>query len=131
MLGRRPFHDPDPRRPRAAGVGPGARPGGRTRVGYQLAPASEVNAGRGEVFDEAQIFRMEHYLGKETVQNLMALRFANALFEPVWNRNFIDHVQITAAEDIGIGGRDGHYAGAGAVRAPRPHHIRPLHPRPA
>ena len=69
-----------------------------------------------EVFDESQVFRIDHYLGKETVQNLMALRFANALFEPVWNRNFIDHVQITAAEDIGIGGRAGYYEGAGALR---------------
>ena len=68
------------------------------------------------MFDESQVFRIDHYLGKETVQNLMALRFANALFEPVWNRNFIDHVQITAAEDIGIGGRAGYYEGAGALR---------------
>ena len=68
------------------------------------------------MFDEPQIFRIDHYLGKETVQNLMALRFANALFEPVWNRNYIDHVQITAAEDIGIGGRAGYYEGAGALR---------------
>ena len=62
------------------------------------------------------MFRIDHYLGKETVQNLMALRFANALFEPVWNRNFIDYVQITAAEDIGIGGRAGYYERAGALR---------------
>ena len=68
------------------------------------------------MFDESQVFRIDHYLGKETVQNLMALRFANALFEPVWNRNFIDHVQITAAEDIGIEGRAGYYEGAGALR---------------
>ena len=68
------------------------------------------------MFDESQVFRIDHYLGKETVQNLMALRFANALFEPVWNRNFIDNVQITAAEDIGIEGRAGYYEGAGALR---------------
>ena len=68
------------------------------------------------MFDEPQVFRIDHYLGKETVQNLMALRFANALFEPVWNRNYIDHVQITAAEDIGIGSRAGYYEGAGALR---------------
>ena len=68
------------------------------------------------MFDESQVFRIDHYLGKETVQNLMALRFANALFEPVWNRNYIDHVQITAAEDIGIEGRAGYYEGAGALR---------------
>ncbi len=84
--------------------------------GYDLASARKLNAELLEVFDEPQIFRIDHYLGKETVQNLMALRFANALFEPVWNRNFIDSVQITAAEDIGIGGRAGYYEGAGALR---------------
>jgi len=84
--------------------------------GYDLASARALNAELLEVFDESQIFRIDHYLGKETVQNLMALRFANALFEPVWNRNFIDHVQITAAEDIGVGGRAGYYEGAGALR---------------
>ncbi len=84
--------------------------------GYDLASARKLNAQLLEVFDEPQIFRIDHYLGKETVQNLMALRFANALFEPVWNRNYIDHVQITAAEDIGIGGRAGYYERAGALR---------------
>jgi glucose-6-phosphate 1-dehydrogenase len=84
--------------------------------GYDLASARALNAQVLEVFDESQVFRIDHYLGKETVQNLMALRFANALFEPVWNRNFIDHVEITAAEDIGIGGRAGYYEGAGALR---------------
>jgi glucose-6-phosphate 1-dehydrogenase len=84
--------------------------------GYDLASARKLNAQLLEVFEEHQIFRIDHYLGKETVQNLMALRFANALFEPVWNRNYIDHVQITAAEDIGIGGRAGYYEGAGALR---------------
>jgi glucose-6-phosphate 1-dehydrogenase len=84
--------------------------------GYDLASARKLNAELLEVFEEPQIFRIDHYLGKETVQNLMALRFANALFEPVWNRNYIDHVQITAAEDIGIGGRAGYYEGAGALR---------------
>ena len=84
--------------------------------GYDLASARELNAEVLSVFDESQVFRIDHYLGKETVQNLMALRFANALFEPVWNRNFIDNVQITAAEDIGIGGRAGYYEGAGALR---------------
>jgi glucose-6-phosphate 1-dehydrogenase len=84
--------------------------------GYDLASARKLNAELLEVFDEPQVFRIDHYLGKETVQNLMALRFANALFEPVWNRNYIDHVQITAAEDIGIGGRAGYYEGAGALR---------------
>ncbi|MDQ6835758.1 MAG: glucose-6-phosphate dehydrogenase [Actinomycetota bacterium] len=84
--------------------------------GYDLASARKLNSQLLEVFDEPQIFRIDHYLGKETVQNLMALRFANALFEPVWNRNYIDHVQITAAEDLGIGGRAGYYEGAGALR---------------
>jgi glucose-6-phosphate 1-dehydrogenase len=84
--------------------------------GYDLASARTLNGEVLQVFDESQVFRIDHYLGKETVQNLMALRFANALFEPVWNRNFIDNVQITAAEDIGIGGRAGYYEGAGALR---------------
>ena len=84
--------------------------------GYDLASARKLNAELLEVFEEPQIFRIDHYLGKETVQNLMALRFANVLFEPVWNRNYVDHVQITAAEDIGIGGRAGYYEGAGALR---------------
>jgi glucose-6-phosphate 1-dehydrogenase len=84
--------------------------------GYDLESARKLNAAVLDVFDEQQVFRIDHYLGKETVQNLMAFRFANALFEPVWNRNFIDHVQITAAEDIGIGGRAGYYEGAGALR---------------
>jgi glucose-6-phosphate 1-dehydrogenase len=84
--------------------------------GYDLASARGLNAEVLGVFNESQVFRIDHYLGKETVQNLMALRFANALFEPVWNRNFIDNVQITAAEDIGIEGRAGYYEGAGALR---------------
>jgi glucose-6-phosphate 1-dehydrogenase len=84
--------------------------------GYDLASARRLNADVLSVFNESQVFRIDHYLGKETVQNLMALRFANALFEPVWNRNFIDNVQITAAEDIGIGGRAGYYEGSGALR---------------
>ena len=84
--------------------------------GYDLASARELNAEVLSEFDESQVYRIDHYLGKETVQNLMALRFANALFEPVWNRNFIDNVQITAAEDIGIEGRSGYYERAGAMR---------------
>ena len=84
--------------------------------GYDLASARRLNAELLDVFEESQIFRIDHYLGKETVQNLMALRFANALFEPVWNRNYIDSVQITAAEDIGIGTRAGYYEHSGALR---------------
>ena len=84
--------------------------------GYDLASARKLNADVLEVFDESEVFRIDHYLGKETVQNMMAFRFANALFEPVWNRNFVDYVQISAAEDIGIEGRAGYYEGAGALR---------------
>jgi glucose-6-phosphate 1-dehydrogenase len=69
-----------------------------------------------EVFNEQQVYRIDHYLGKETVQNMLAFRFANAMFEPVWNRNYIDCVQITAAEDIGIGTRAGYYDSSGALR---------------
>ena len=68
------------------------------------------------VFDEHQVFRIDHYLGKETVQNMLAFRFANGMFEPLWNRNYIDNVQITAAEDLGIGTRAGYYDSAGALR---------------
>ena len=84
--------------------------------GSDLASARKLNSDLLEVFEESQIFRIDHYLGKETVQNLMAFRFANTLFEPVWNRNFVDSVQITAAEDIGIEGRAGYYDHAGALR---------------
>jgi glucose-6-phosphate 1-dehydrogenase len=84
--------------------------------GYDLASARKLNHEMLAVFDESQVFRIDHYLGKETVQNIMAFRFANTMFEPVWNRNYIDHVQITAAEDLGIGSRAGYYDGAGALR---------------
>jgi glucose-6-phosphate 1-dehydrogenase len=84
--------------------------------GSDLSSARKLNAQLLEVFQESQVFRIDHYLGKETVQNLMAFRFSNTLFEPVWNRNFVDSVQITAAEDIGIEGRAGYYDQAGALR---------------
>jgi glucose-6-phosphate 1-dehydrogenase len=84
--------------------------------GTDLASARELNQRVLNVFDEHQVFRIDHYLGKETVQNIMAFRFANTMFEPVWNRNFIDQVQITAAEDIGIGTRAGYYDQSGALR---------------
>jgi glucose-6-phosphate 1-dehydrogenase len=84
--------------------------------GTTLAEAKELNARVLGVFAEAQVFRIDHYLGKETVQNIMAFRFANGMFEPLWNRNYIQNVQITAAEDIGIGTRAGYYDSAGALR---------------
>jgi glucose-6-phosphate 1-dehydrogenase len=85
-------------------------------IGTNLAEAQELNREVLNVLDERQAFRIDHYLGKETVQNMLAFRFANGLFEPIWNRNFVDHVQITAAEDIGIGSRAGYYDKAGALR---------------
>ncbi|MDQ6915483.1 MAG: glucose-6-phosphate dehydrogenase [Actinomycetota bacterium] len=84
--------------------------------GTDLASARDLNRVVLSVFEERQVFRIDHYLGKETVQNIMAFRFANTMFEPVWNRNFIDNVQITAAEDIGIGTRADYYDKSGALR---------------
>ncbi len=84
--------------------------------GHDLASAQELNALVDDVFPPHSVFRIDHYLGKETVQNLLALRFSNTLFEPIWNRSYIDHVQITMAEDIGVGGRAGYYDGIGAAR---------------
>jgi glucose-6-phosphate 1-dehydrogenase len=84
--------------------------------GTTLKEARDLNAQVLSVFEERQVFRIDHYLGKETVQNLLAFRFANGMFEPLWNRNYIDNVQITAAEDIGIGTRAGYYDSAGALR---------------
>ncbi|MFH8785677.1 glucose-6-phosphate dehydrogenase [Streptomyces roseoverticillatus] len=84
--------------------------------GHDLASAQELNRIVHEVFPTEEVFRIDHYLGKETVQNILALRFANTLFEPIWNRSYVDHVQITMAEDIGIGGRAGYYDGIGAAR---------------
>jgi glucose-6-phosphate 1-dehydrogenase len=84
--------------------------------GHDLASARSLQEVVHGVFRERQVFRIDHYLGKETVQNVMAFRFANYMFEPVWNRNYIDHIQITAAEDIGIGSRAGYYDASGALR---------------
>ncbi len=84
--------------------------------GHDLESAQELNEVVNTVFPEASVFRIDHYLGKETVQNILALRFSNEMLEPVWNSHFIDHVQITMAEDIGLGGRAGYYDGIGAAR---------------
>ena len=84
--------------------------------GHDLASARELNDIVSQVFPPDSVFRIDHYLGKETVQNILALRFANQMFEPIWNANYVDHVQITMAEDIGIGGRAGYYDGIGAAR---------------
>jgi glucose-6-phosphate 1-dehydrogenase len=84
--------------------------------GHDLESARELDAVVSEVFDPESVFRIDHYLGKETVQNLLALRFANQMFEPLWNNHYVDHVQITMAEDIGIGGRASYYDGIGAAR---------------
>src|SRR5437764_613494 len=84
--------------------------------GTDLESARKLQRTVSDAFREKQVFRIDHYLGKETVKNVMAFRFANYMFEPVWNRNYIDHIQITAAEDIGIGSRAGYYDHAGALR---------------
>ncbi len=85
-------------------------------IGTNLQEAEQLNRDVLAVLDESQVFRIDHYLGKETVQNMLAFRFANGLFEPIWNRNYIDNVQITAAEDIGVGTRAGYYDTSGALR---------------
>lgn len=84
--------------------------------GRDLETSRELNQVVESVFPPESVFRIDHYLGKETVQNILALRFANQLFEPLWNSNYVDHVQITMAEDIGVGGRAGYYDGIGAAR---------------
>jgi glucose-6-phosphate 1-dehydrogenase len=96
--------------------------GGKRRViiekpfGTDLASARQLNKIVHSVFSEQQVYRIDHYLGKETVQNLLVLRFANTIFEPIWNRNYIDHVQITVAEEVDVGRRAGYYDSAGVVR---------------
>lgn len=84
--------------------------------GHDLESAHELNVLLKRVFTETQIYRIDHYLGKETVQNILAFRFANAMWEPLWNRSYIDHVQITVSEEIGVGRRGGYYDGTGALR---------------
>ena len=96
--------------------------GGKRRViiekpfGTDLASAKKLNSVVHAVFSEKQVYRIDHYLGKETVQNLLVLRFANTIFEPIWNRNYIDHVQITVAEEVDVGRRAGYYDSAGVMR---------------
>ena len=94
--------------------------------GHDLQSARDLNAVVNSVFPEETVFRIDHYLGKETVQNILALRFANELFEPVWNAHYVDHVQITMAEDIGLGGRAGYYDGIGAARDVIQNHLMQL-----
>ncbi len=101
---------------RAGLAGPQARIVIEKPLGHDLASARALNHALSASFDERQIYRIDHYLGKETVQNLMALRFANALFEPLWNARHIDHVQITVAETVGVEGRGPYYDGVGAAR---------------
>jgi glucose-6-phosphate 1-dehydrogenase len=91
--------------------------------GHDLASACELNEIVANVFTERDVFRIDHYLGKETVQNILALRFANTLFEPIWNANYVDSVQITMAEDVGIGTRAGFYDSAGAARDVLQNHL--------
>jgi glucose-6-phosphate 1-dehydrogenase len=103
-------------------MGPRRATGGWTRLivekpfGHDLESARHLNEVIRTYFDETEIFRIDHYLGKETVQNMLVLRFANGIFEPIWNRQFVDHVQITVAESLGIEGRAGFYEQAGAIR---------------
>src|SRR4029079_11484821 len=78
-------------------------------IGHDLASAQELNRTLTKSFQESQIFRIDHYLGKETVQNILAFRFAHPLFEPIWNRRYVDHVTITVAETVGVGHRGGYY----------------------
>jgi glucose-6-phosphate 1-dehydrogenase len=106
----------------AAGLNHPTTPGGFVRViiekpyGRDSESARTLDEVVHAVFDESQVYRIDHYLGKETVQNLLALRFANAIFEPLWNRQYVDHVEVTVAESLGVGHRGGFYEEAGALR---------------
>ncbi|MEX0800266.1 MAG: glucose-6-phosphate dehydrogenase [Dehalococcoidia bacterium] len=94
--------------------------------GRDLNSAAELNQVLNAVFDEAQVYRIDHYLGKETVQNLLVFRFANGIFEPIWNRRYVDHVQITVAESIGVEGRGAYYENAGVIRDIVQNHVMQL-----
>jgi glucose-6-phosphate 1-dehydrogenase len=91
--------------------------------GHDLESARALNRELLAVLDERQLYRIDHYLGKETVQNILAFRFGNGIFEPIWNRRYIDHVQITASETVGVEGRGGYYDGSGALRDMVPNHL--------
>ncbi len=91
--------------------------------GHDLESAKKLNTNLLSIIKEKQIYRIDHYLGKETVQNILVFRFGNSIFEPIWNRNFIDHVQITVAEKLGVESRGGYYDSAGALRDMIPNHI--------
>ncbi len=95
-------------------------------IGHDLDSARELNRTLTKAFHEPQIFRIDHYLGKETVQNILAFRFANPLFEPIWNRHYVDHVTITVAETVGVGHRGGYYEHAGALRDMVQNHLMQL-----
>ncbi|NSX55837.1 glucose-6-phosphate dehydrogenase [Parasulfitobacter algicola] len=94
--------------------------------GRDLASAKALNQALAEHFDESQVYRIDHYLGKETVQNLMAVRFGNMLFEPLWNSQYVDHIQITVAETVGVAGRGGYYDKSGAMRDMVQNHLMQL-----
>jgi glucose-6-phosphate 1-dehydrogenase len=95
-------------------------------LGHDLESAREMNRTLRQSFDESQIFRIDHYLGKETVQNILAFRFANPLFEPIWDRRYVDYVTITVAEEVGVGHRGGYYESAGALRDMVQNHLMQL-----
>jgi glucose-6-phosphate 1-dehydrogenase len=113
----------------AAGLGPKDQKRGWSRIiiekpfGTDLDSARSLQSEVTEVFDEKQVYRIDHYLGKEPVQDIMALRFANVMFEPIWNRRYVDCVQITAAETVGVEGRGGYYENAGALRDMIQNHV--------
>jgi glucose-6-phosphate 1-dehydrogenase len=113
----------------AAGLGPRDQKRGWSRIivekpfGTDLVSARLLQAEVTKVFDEKQIYRIDHYLGKEPVQDIMALRFANFMFEPIWNRRYVDNVQITAAETVGVEGRGGYYENAGAMKDMIQNHV--------